>query len=131
MDLRTENEVIRKMALLGNIMSLKSVKELLQGDVGLGGDGFEYRSITVGARIENGVMTFDQAALDSAALGIAATGTVDLENINLTSPSWWRLFGTLDRVVRNTPVLGYVLAAHSPACRSAFQATFAIRWWCR
>src|SRR5262249_49269371 len=71
---------IRKMALLGNILSLKSVSDLLKGDVGLGEHGFKYRTISFGANIASGQVSIEHATLDSPALGLAATGTVNLEN---------------------------------------------------
>jgi hypothetical protein len=100
---------IRKMALLGKILSLKSVSDLLKGDVGLGVQGFKYRSIAVGAKIENGQVSVEQATLDSPALGLAAAGTVNLENYDSRLTVLVAPFGKLDRLVRNTPVLGYVI----------------------
>jgi uncharacterized protein YhdP len=100
---------IRKMALLGNILSLKSVRDVLKGDVGLGEHGFKYHSITVGAKIENGQISVEQATLDSPALGLAAAGTLSLENYDSRLTVLVAPFGKLDRMVRNTPVLGYVL----------------------
>jgi uncharacterized protein involved in outer membrane biogenesis len=100
---------IRKMALLGNILSLKSVSDLLKGDVGLGEHGFKYRTITFGAQIGNGQVSVEHATLDSPALGLAATGTVNLENYGSQLTVLVAPFGKIDRLVRNTPVLGYVL----------------------
>jgi hypothetical protein len=100
---------IRKMALLGNILSLKSVSDLLKGNVGLGEQGFKYQSIAVGTRIENGQVSVEQATLDSPALGLAATGTVSLENYESRLTVLVAPFGKLDRMVRKTPVLGYVI----------------------
>jgi hypothetical protein len=97
------------MALLGNILSLKSVSDLLKGDVGLGEHGFKYHSITVGAKIENGQVSVEQATLDSPALGLAAAGTVNLENYDSRLTVLVAPFGKLDRMVRKTPVLGYVI----------------------
>jgi hypothetical protein len=100
---------IRKMALLGNILSLKSVRDVLKGDVGLGEHGFKYHSVTVGATIENGQVSVEQATLDSPALGLAAAGTVNLENYDSRLTVLVAPFGKLDRMVRKTPVLGYVI----------------------
>jgi len=100
---------IRKMALLGNILALKSVRDLLKGDVGLGEHGFKYRSIALGAKIANGEMTLEQGALDSPALGLAAAGTVNLENYDSRLTVLVAPFGKLDRMVRNIPILGYVI----------------------
>jgi hypothetical protein len=100
---------IRKMALLGKILSLKSVSDVLKGDVGVGEQGFKYHSVTVGAKIGNGQVSVEQATLDSPALGLAATGTVSLENYDSRLTVLVAPFGKLDRMVRNTPVLGYVI----------------------
>ena len=100
---------IRKMALLGNILSLKSVNDLLKGDVGIGEQGFKYRSIAVGTKIENGQVSVEHATLDSPALGLAAAGTVNLENYQSRLTVLVAPFGKLDRMVRKTPVLGYVI----------------------
>jgi hypothetical protein len=100
---------IRKMALLGNILSLKSVSELIKGDVGLGGRVVKYRSITVGARIEKGEITVEQAALDSPALGLAATGTINLQDYDSRLTVLVAPFSRVDRVVRKIPILGYVI----------------------
>jgi hypothetical protein len=101
--------VIRKGALLGNILSLKSVRDLLKGDVGLGEHGFKYRSISVGATIANGQVSVEHATLDSPALGMAAAGTVNLENYDSRLTVLVAPFSNLDRMVRKTPVLGYVI----------------------
>jgi uncharacterized protein YhdP len=108
-ELSARDGEIRKMALLGNILSLKSVSEVVKGDVGLGGRGVKYRSITVGARIEKGEMTLEQVALDSPALGLAATGTINLESYDSRLTVLVAPFSTLDRVVRKIPILGYVI----------------------
>jgi hypothetical protein len=100
---------IRKMALLGNILSLKSVNDLLKGDVGLGEHGFRYRSIAVGGTIEKGTMTLDRTVLDSPALGLAATGTLSLQSYQSRLTVLVAPFGKLDRMVRKIPILGYVI----------------------
>jgi AsmA-like C-terminal region len=100
---------IRKMALLGNILSLKSVRDVFKGDVSLGEQGFQYRSIAVAAKIENGQVSVEQATLDSPALGLAAAGTASLENYESRLTVLVAPFGKLDRMVRKIPVLGYVI----------------------
>jgi hypothetical protein len=100
---------IRKMALLGNILSLKSVNDLLKGDVRLGEQGFKYQSIAVGTRIENGQVAVEHATLDSPAMGLAAAGTINLENYDSRLTVLVAPFGKVDRMVRKIPVLGYVI----------------------
>jgi uncharacterized protein involved in outer membrane biogenesis len=109
MEFSAKDGKIHKMALLGNILSLKSVGELVKGDVGLGGDGFKYRSISMLAKLNAGKMTFEHAALDSSAMGLAATGTINLEDYDSRLTVLVAPFGTLDRVARKIPIVGYVI----------------------
>jgi hypothetical protein len=105
----TRDGEIRKMKLLGNILSLKSVRDVVKGDVGFGANGFAYRSITVGAKIANRELTVEQAALDSPALGLAAAGTINLASYDSRLTVLVAPFSTLDRIVRKIPILGYVI----------------------
>jgi hypothetical protein len=105
----SQNGEIREMALLGKILSLKSVRDLLKGDVGLGGNGFKYRSISLGANIEKGEVTLEPSALDSPALGVVATGTIDLADYDSHLTVLVAPFGKLDSMVRKIPILGYVV----------------------
>ena len=105
----TRDGEIRKMKLLGNILALKSVRDVVKGDVGFGANGFAYRSITVGAKIANRELTVEQAALDSPALGLAAAGTINLANYDSRLTVLVAPFSTLDRIVRKIPILGYVI----------------------
>jgi len=100
---------IRQMALLGKILSVKSVSDLLKGDAGLGGRGFKYRSISVGANIDKGEIALEPSTLDSPALGLVATGTINLENYDSRLTVLVAPFGKLDRTVRKIPILGYVI----------------------
>ncbi len=100
---------IRKMELLAKILSLKSVRAVLKGDVGLGAHGLKYRRIEADAKIENGELTLEEAALDSLALGLAATGRINLGNYDSRLTVLVAPFGRIDRIVRKIPILGYVI----------------------
>jgi hypothetical protein len=100
---------IRKMALLGNILSLKSVGDLLGGKVDLKKAGFQYRDITVQSRVGKGKVTVEQAAIDSPALGLASTGTINLDDYQSRLTVLVAPFGRIDRFVRKVPILGYVI----------------------
>jgi len=100
---------IRKLALLGNIMAMKSVSDLAKGDVKFGSDGFAYRKLDVLGKIASGKFTLEAASLDSPGLGLAATGTISLENYDSHLTALVAPFGTLDRVARKIPIVGYVM----------------------
>ena len=104
------NGLVKKFALLGNILSLTDVVGLLdpQGRQ-LRADGFPYRKMVLDGRITEGKLRVREAAFDSSAVGIAANGSIDLvsyaSDINvLVAP-----FGRIDRVVRKIPLIGYVV----------------------
>jgi hypothetical protein len=100
---------IRKLALLGNILSVKAVGDLLKGDVKLSDAGFKYRDITVRGKVGNGTVTLEQASLDSAALGLATTGTIKLDNYESRLTVLVAPFGRLDSIMRKIPIVGYVM----------------------
>jgi len=104
----SRNGVIHKMTLLSSILALISVKGLNKSDAGLPPKGFEYHSILVDAGIERGQVTFEQAALDSSVLGLAATGTINLKNFDSLLTVLVAPFGMLNRIGRKIPILGYI-----------------------
>ncbi|MDH4093295.1 MAG: AsmA-like C-terminal region-containing protein [Betaproteobacteria bacterium] len=102
------NGEIRKFALIGNILSVTNVKGVLDKEVRLDRDGFDYRNIEAKGRFGGGRFTLDQGFLDSDALGLAATGTIGLDYQSslsvLVAP-----FSRVDRTVRGIPIIGYVI----------------------
>ncbi|MBX9965406.1 MAG: AsmA-like C-terminal domain-containing protein [Burkholderiales bacterium] len=101
--------VIRKFALLGNILALKNVTGVLKKGVNLGAEGFDYKKLDVRGHFGNGAFEVEEAALDSPALGIAANGAVDLTGDKSRLTVLVAPFGRLDRLVRKLPVVGYVI----------------------
>ncbi|HYL19414.1 MAG TPA: AsmA-like C-terminal domain-containing protein [Burkholderiales bacterium] len=107
---RAHDGEIRKFALLGNILALKNVSGMFKQEVNLGGEGFRYRQIIVRGRFGNRKFAAEEGSLDSDALGVAASGSIDLSAERetrltvLVAP-----FSGLDRLVRKIPILGYVL----------------------
>jgi uncharacterized protein YhdP len=101
---------INKMTFLSRIFSYLNVTELLRGKVpDLGKEGFPYRTLAVRGEAKDGKFLFGEVTMDAPSMGIAATGEVDFlrreEDLQvLVSP-----FGTVDAVLRKTPVLGYIL----------------------
>ena len=107
-ELRARKGEIRKFALIGNILSVTDVKGVLDKEVRLDRDGFDYRSINVSGRFGEGRFDVAQAFLDSDAVGLAATGHVGLDYASklsvLVAP-----FSRVDRAVRGVPIVGYVI----------------------
>jgi hypothetical protein len=107
--LHARDGVIRKFALLGNILALKDVTSTVTKGVKLGAEGFDYRKLEVRGRFANGTFKVEEGALDSSALGIAANGSVDLMGDKSRLSVLVAPFGRLDRLVRKLPVVGYVI----------------------
>jgi hypothetical protein len=101
---------INKMTVLSRIFSYLNVTELLRGKVpDLGKTGFPYRTLAIRGEMNDGKFLLREATMDAPSMGIAATGEVDIINRKgdlqvLVSP-----LGTVDAVVRNIPILGYIL----------------------
>lgn len=107
--LNARDGVIRKFALLGNILALKNVTGVLKKGVNLGAEGFDYKKLDVRGHFGNGAFEIEEGALDSPALGIAANGAVDLTGDKSRLTVLVAPFGRLDRLVRKLPVVGYVI----------------------
>jgi hypothetical protein len=108
-ELHAREGEIHQLKLLGNILSLKAVGDILQGDVKLGANGFKYRTIAVVSAVKDGTVTVEQASLDSPALGLAATGTIRLTDYDSRLTVLVAPFGRLDSVMRKVPIVGYVM----------------------
>jgi len=110
-----------KFALLGNILAMQNVSSALKGGPKLDEKGFPYRTITVAGRFESGKFIVEKGALASDAVGLAATGSISLDEgyqsdlTVLVAP-----LGFLNELVRKIPLIA-ISAARSPACRCGFR----------
>ncbi len=107
--LRARKGKVMKFALIGNILSIKSITSVLKGKVSLGAEGFDYKKMGWRGTIEKGVVRVDEAAFDSNAVGLAATGTVNLDTRTTNLTVLVAPFTTWDRLVRAIPVFGYII----------------------
>lgn len=108
-DFQAHEGEIRKLALLGNILSVKAVGDLLKGEVKLSDKGFKYRTLTVLAKISDGVVKLEQGSLNSPALGVGSTGTIQVANYDSRLTVLVAPFGRLDSAARKIPLVGYVV----------------------
>ena len=99
-----------KFNLIGNILSLKTVTDLLEiRKPQMERDGLPYRHLNVTGRFDAGKFHIDEGAFDSDAVGLAATGSIDLLAHDSALTVLVAPFNKLNRAVRNVPVAGYVL----------------------
>jgi hypothetical protein len=108
-DAKARDGKVMKFGLLGNILSVKSVSSVLKGNVKLGDQGFDYRSITLRGKIADGQFQVQESAFDSPALGLAATGSVRLHDWDTKLTVLVAPFSRLDQLTRKIPIIGYIL----------------------
>jgi hypothetical protein len=71
--------------------------------------GFDYRALALRLHFQDGRAVLDEGAFDSAALGLAARGSVGLEQHDMNLTVLVAPFGRVDWVVRHVPIAGYIL----------------------
>jgi uncharacterized protein YhdP len=102
---------IFKATILSNILTFLNTTEILFGkNPGIGKEGFAYKTIKLKATLENGRLTLKEAVMDGASMELIGQGYIDLieQKVNLTvlvAP-----LKTVDRVIKMTPLVGYILA---------------------
>jgi hypothetical protein len=108
--LEARNGKVMKFALLGNILKMKNISNLLKkGGPKLDDKGFPYKKLVVEGHLENGRFFVDQSAFDSDALGLVAIGSVGIADRDSKLSVLVAPFGTLDRIVRSIPLIGYIV----------------------
>ncbi|MFL6581948.1 MAG: AsmA-like C-terminal domain-containing protein [Burkholderiales bacterium] len=104
------NGRIMKFGLIGNILSVKSITSLFEkGGPRFDREGFTYRKLVTGARIDAGKVLIEEAALDSDAVGLAATGSINLLDRQSKLTVLVAPFSSVNRIMRKIPIVGYIL----------------------
>ncbi len=93
---------VRKFALLGNILSVRNIGSVKR----MHEEGFAFRTMHARGRFERGAFLVDEAAFDSDALNLAATGQVDMLGANSRLTVLVGLLAGLDRVAGAIPIVG-------------------------
>jgi uncharacterized protein YhdP len=99
---------IKKFALIGNILSVLSLRNLVSRDAKLDEAGFPYRSLSAKGRFEGGEFLLEEGFFDSDAASIAASGRIDLLGANSRLNVLLGLLTTVDRVAGAIPIIGDV-----------------------
>jgi uncharacterized protein YhdP len=101
---------IRQMTTLAKVFSLLNVTETFRGKFpDFRKKGFDYRNLSVRAEIRGGKLALKEAVLAAPSMQVLATGEVDLLTREADIQVLVAPFRTVDAVVRNIPVLGYIL----------------------
>jgi hypothetical protein len=109
--IETRDGRIQKFALIANILSLLDIKDTVQAaeDIAEGAQGFRYRRIAAAGRVRDGQFMLDEGVFESPSAGMAANGTIRLDDGDTRMTVLVAPFGRVDRVVRGIPVIGYVV----------------------
>lgn len=109
-ELQARNGKVMKFALLGNILRMKNIAGLFKnGAPKLDDKGFPYKTLTLGGHFDGGRFVVDQSSFDSDAVGLVATGSVGLRDGDSKLTVLVAPFGSLDRLVRKVPLIGYIV----------------------
>ena len=101
---------VKKFALLANILSMKNIADLLETKgPKIDESGFPYRSLAVRGHFQDGRFVIDESALNSAAVGLAATGWISVADFDSRLSVLVAPFSRLNQVARGVPIVGYVI----------------------
>ncbi len=114
--LELENGVIERGNILAKIFSLLNVSQLFKGRLpDLKTKGLPYQHIYATFQINNGVAFTDDFLVDSDAMRITAVGNVDLGRKRIDIKVGVHPLGTVDTILSNIPIAGYILTGKDKA----------------
>lgn len=105
----SDDGMIYRSNMLTKIFSFLNLTEVFAGKVsGMRDKGFGYDAIRAHAAIKAGALNFDEILVDGHAMKISGEGTVNLVDEKLDVTLLVAPLKTLDRLVKNMPVVGYI-----------------------
>jgi uncharacterized protein YhdP len=115
-NLQCEDGVIERAKILGRIFSILNVSQLFKGRVpDLKSEGLPYRFITASFQIMHGVLSTEDLLVDSDAMRITTVAKVDLKKNLVDARVGVHPLGTVDTVLSNIPIAGYILTGRDKA----------------
>ena len=110
LDFSANNGRIYRFGLLAKVFAILNVTEIYRGDVpDLVGEGFAYEAMTIKANFEGKKLVMEECSIDGASMGIACDGAIDLAEDKINLVILVAPFKTVDRIVKNIPLVGRVL----------------------
>jgi hypothetical protein len=98
---------VKKFAAFGNILSVRNIGDVKR----MNQEGFPYRRMHARGRFANGKFLVDEAAFDSRAVHLAATGEVDLLGDQSRITVLVGLLTTIDRIAGAIPIIGDIFGS--------------------
>jgi uncharacterized protein YhdP len=119
--LEFENGVIERFNILSKIFSILNVSQLLKGRLpDLATKGLPYRQISADIDVKEGVAFTDDFLVDSDAMRITLIGKIDLGKNSIDVRIGVHPLVTIDAILSNVPVAGYILTGKDRAFISYF-----------
>jgi hypothetical protein len=110
LDFSAKNGRIYRMGLLAKIFAILNVTEIYRGEVpDLTGEGFGYNEMVIKADFKGKKIIMEECAIDGASMGLACEGEIDLVEDKINLVILVAPFKTVDRIVRNIPLVSSVL----------------------
>jgi len=114
--LEFENGVIERFNILSKIFSVLNVSQLFKLRFpDLKTKGLPYRQIAATVRLKEGVASTEDFLVDSDAIRITILGKVDLGKNQIDARVGVHPLGTVDTVLSNVPIVGYILTGRDKA----------------
>lgn len=112
----SENGVIERFNILSKIFSILNVSQLFRGRFpDLKTRGLPYHHIMANIHIKDGVASTENFLVDSDAMRITLLGKVDLGKNQIDAKIGIHPLVTLDTVLSNVPIAGYILTGKDKA----------------
>ena len=110
-ELTAKNGNIFRAPILSKILTFLNSTEILFGkNPGIGEEGFAYKSIKAKATLDKGRLILKETVMDGASMELICQGTIDLINKKIDLTVLVAPLKTVDRIIKITPLVGYVLA---------------------
>ncbi len=117
--------VMRHSPVLGTIFSLLNVSQLFSlqlPDVSM--EGVPFKKLTAEFQIDKGVLSSEDVVIDSNAMSMTYVGKYDMVRDDLDLLVVVKPLGTVDKVVTNLPIAGWILGGEERALITAqFEVT--------
>jgi len=102
---------MKEFALIGNILSVLSLRNVVSRDATLREGGFPYRSLSAKGEFKNGEFLLEEGFFDSDAARIGASGRIDLQGANSRLDVLVGVLNTVDRVAGAIPIIGDIFGS--------------------
>jgi len=114
--LELENGIIERGNILAKIFSILNVSQLFKGRLpDLKTKGLPYHQIMAHIHVKDGVASTEDLVVDSDAMKITILGKVDLGKNRIDARIGIHPLVTLDTVLSNVPIVGYILTGKDKA----------------